>query len=103
MNINVESAIDVGRTALEIIACFLMPYVVWLHSSVTRHAQKIMLLEQKVNESLSTRLGNLEVKTSEIESKINKINETSIHSAVKIDSIEKMTQEIKDVLKNIKR
>lgn len=92
---NMETILDIIKTALQVIACFLMPYVVWLHSSVTKHAQKIMLLEQK--------LGDLEKTTSDIESKLDKINETSIRSATKIDSIEKATQEIKEFLKSIRR
>lgn len=65
----------------KVLGIFFLPVLGWLLVNVLSHSKKITILEQRVNESILSRLENLE---------------KHIHiTDTKIDSIDKTTQENK--------
>jgi len=59
---------------VKIIAVVLIPFTIWLLKTVMNHANKLALLEQKVNDSVSTRLQSLETKMGTFETKLEAVH-----------------------------
>lgn len=59
---------------LKIAAVVLIPFTIWLLKTVMNHANKLSLLEQKVNDSVSTRLQSLESKITTFENKLETVH-----------------------------
>ena len=66
----------------QIIGMVALPVIGWVFHTVVKHGSKLIMLEEKVNDSISRRLDSLENKVDGIEKKIdNKIDklEDSLH------------------------
>ena len=66
----------------QIIGMVALPIIGWVFHTVVKHGSKLIMLEEKVNDSISRRLDSLENKVDGIEKKIdNKIDklEDSLH------------------------
>ena len=66
----------------QIIGMVALPVIGWVFHTVMKHGSKLIMLEEKVNDSISRRLDSLENKVDGIEKKIdNKIDklEDSLH------------------------
>ena len=69
---------------IEVVAMLLIPVIGWVFHTVTKHGRKLIMLEEKVKDSIQRRLSSLETKVDGIEVKIdNKIDklEDSIHES----------------------
>lgn len=65
---------DTINFGLQIAALVLIPFTAWLLKTVMAHGSKLSLLEQKVNDSVSSRLLALESKMNNFETKLESIN-----------------------------
>ena len=66
----------------QIVGMVALPVIGWVFHTVVNHGSKLIMLEEKVNDSISRRLDSLENKVDGIEKKIdNKIDklEDSLH------------------------
>ena len=66
----------------QIVGMVALPVIGWVFHTVVKHGSKLIMLEEKVNDSISRRLDSLENKVDGIEKKIdNKIDklEDSLH------------------------
>jgi len=66
----------------QIIGMVALPFFAWVFHTVIKHGSKLIMLEEKVNDSIARRLDSLENKVDGIEIKIdNKIDklEDSLH------------------------
>jgi len=66
----------------QIVGLVALPVIGWVFHTVIKHGSKLIMLEEKVNDSISRRLDSLENKVDGIEIKIdNKIDklEDSLH------------------------
>jgi len=89
---------------IEIAALLLVPVIGWVFHTVTKHGRKIIMLEEKVRDSIQRRLSSLETKVDGIEIKIdNKIDklEDSLHQS-QIQTYDKIERRFDAVLKAIK-
>jgi|TARA_B100001778_G_scaffold334965_1_gene349777 hypothetical protein len=80
----------------QIIGMLALPAIGWVFHTVTKHGSKLVMLEEKVNDSIQRRLDSLENKVDGIEIKIdNKIDklEDSLHQT-QLDVAEKILQAI---------
>ena len=80
----------------QIIGMVALPVIGWVFHTVVKHGSKLVMLEEKVNDSIQRRLDSLENKVDGIEIKIdNKIDklEDSLH-ATQLDVAEKILQAI---------
>ena len=67
---------------IQIIIMIALPVIGWVFHTVIKHGSKLIMLEEKVNDSITRRLDSLENKVDGIEIKIdNKIDklEDSLH------------------------
>ena len=65
---------DLINFIVQLIAIVLIPITIWLLKTVMTHANKLALLEQKVNDSVSTRLQSLETKMNTFETKLETVH-----------------------------
>ena len=75
---------ELVKGIIETVAILLVPVIGWVFHTVTKHGRKLIMLEEKVKDSVDRRLGSLENKVDGIEKKIdNKIDklEDSIHQS----------------------
>lgn len=92
------------RGIIETAAILLLPVIGWVFHTVTKHGRKIIMLEEKVKDSIDRRLGSLEKKVDGIETKIdNKIDELkdTLHES-QIQTYDKIEGKFDSVLKAIK-
>ena len=55
---------------IEVVAMLLIPVIGWVFHTVTKHGRKLIMLEEKVKDSIQRRLSSLETKVDGIEVKI---------------------------------
>ena len=80
----------------QLVGMIALPIIGWVFHTVIKHGSKLIMLEEKVNDSIQRRLDSLENKVDGIEIKIdNKIDklEDSLH-ATQLDVAEKTLQAI---------
>jgi hypothetical protein len=77
------------KTIFEIIGLLFIPVIAWLLNTVSQHGKKIILLEERVNDSINRRLTGLETKFEAFEDKLDKINVNSVKSASWIEQLDK--------------
>lgn len=65
---------DLINFIFQLVAIVLIPFTIWLLKTVMNHANKLALLEQKVNDSVSTRLQSLETKMNTFETKLETVH-----------------------------
>jgi len=66
---------DLIRNVTEVIGMFFIPAMAWILYTIVNHGKQIIVLEQKVNESLNERMGRIEKRVGGIEEKMDQINE----------------------------
>jgi uncharacterized coiled-coil protein SlyX len=77
------------KTIFEIIGLLFIPVIAWLLNTVSQHGKKIILLEERVNDSINRRLTGLETKFDAFEDKLDEINVSSVKSASWIEQLDK--------------
>ena len=65
---------DLINFIFQLVAIILIPFTIWLLKTVMNHSNKLSLLEQKVNDSVSTRLQSLETKMNTFETKLETVH-----------------------------
>ena len=94
------------RHIAEVLGMIFLPVVGWVLVTLTQHSKKILLLEERVNETISNRLSSIEKGFDELDAKvdknfdvINKINLSVEHLTTifddKYDKIDNILDELK--------
>lgn len=83
------------KTIFEIIGLLFIPIIAWLLNTVSQHGKKIIILEERVNDSINRRLTGLETKFVSFEQKLEEVNINSIKAA---SSIEQLDEKISAVI-----
>ena len=78
------------RDIAEVVGMFLVPVMAWVMYTILSHGKQIIILEEKVNDSLNRRMAGIEEKVVNMESKIEN----------KIDGLEKNVVECKIAINN---
>lgn len=66
---------DLIRNIMEVVGMFFLPVMGWILYAIINHGKQIIVLEQKVNESLDQRMGRIEKRVGGIEDKIDQMSE----------------------------
>lgn len=85
-----NEAWSLTRDIAEVIGMFLVPITAWVMYTILNHGKQIIILEEKVNDSLNRRMEGIEDKVGSMESKIEN----------KIDGLEKNIVECKIAINN---
>ena len=88
------------RNITEVVGMFAIPVFSWVVYTLVQQGKQIIVLEQKVNESINQRLERVEKRVSNVEEKLNEIGdnvvECKIAGAGIISKIDSLTQKIDD-------
>tara|TARA_Y100000385_G_C12486322_1_gene381169 strand:- start:47 stop:343 length:297 start_codon:yes stop_codon:yes gene_type:complete len=91
---------DLIRNITEVVGMFAIPVFSWVVYTLVQQGKQIIVLEQKVNESINQRLERVEKRVSNVEEKLNEIGdnvvECKISSAGIISKIDSLAQKIDD-------
>ena len=85
-----SEAWSLTRDIAEVVGMFLVPVMAWVMYTILSHGKQIIILEEKVNDSLNRRMAGIEEKVVSMESKIEN----------KIDGLEKNVVECKIAINN---
>lgn len=80
-------SLELVKTILEIIGLLCVPIIAWLLNTVNNHSRKIIILEERVNDSLNRRLTGLETKFQSFEEKLENIKINSVRVAQLVESL----------------
>ena len=78
------------RDIAEVVGIFLVPVMAWVMYTILSHGKQIIILEEKVNDSLNRRMASIEDRVVGMETKIEN----------KIDGLEKNVVECKIAINN---
>ena len=85
-----SEAWSLTRDIAEVIGMFLVPVMAWVLYTIVSHGKQIIILEEKVNDSLNRRMASIEDKVVGMETKIEN----------KIDALERNVVECKIAINN---
>ena len=85
-----SEAWSLTRDIAEVIGMFLVPVMAWVMYTILSHGKQIIILEEKVNDSLNRRMASIEDRVVGMETKIEN----------KIDGLEKNVVECKIAINN---
>lgn len=78
---------DIVNLILQASLAIILPFLVWLIKTVMGHNNKLALLEQQMNDSVSTRLSKLENKMDNFDSKLETVHVNIAKNNVILDHL----------------
>jgi len=78
--------IEYIKTVLEFIGLLFIPVIAWVLNTINHHSKKIIVLEERVNDSINRRLTNLETKFETFDKKLDEVNVSTIKVANLVDA-----------------
>ena len=85
---------DLIRNVTEVIGMFFLPVMAWVLYTMVQHGKQIIVLEQKVNESLNQRMGRIEKRVGGIEEKIDQMSDNVTECKVVVNDNKNLHSEI---------
>jgi len=78
----------------EVIGMVAVPFFTWVIYTLVQQGKQIIVLEQKVNDSLNQRLGGLEKRVASVEEKVDEIGESMTECRMLINDTKHMHGQI---------
>tara|TARA_R100001082_G_C4265740_1_gene117515 strand:+ start:268 stop:579 length:312 start_codon:yes stop_codon:yes gene_type:complete len=85
---------DLIRNVAEVVGMFFIPVMAWVLYTIVNHGKQIIVLEQKVNESLNQRMGRIEKRVGGIEDKIEQMSENVTECKMVVNDNKHLQSEI---------
>ena len=85
---------DLIRNITEVVGMFFIPVMGWVLYTMVQHGKQIIVLEQKVNESLNQRMGRIEKRVGGIEDKIDQMSENVTECKMVVNDNKNFNSEI---------
>ena len=85
---------DLIRNITEVIGMFFITVMAWVLYTMIQHGKQIIVLEQKVNESLNQRMGRIEKRVGGIEDKIETMSENVTECKMVVNDNKHLQSEI---------
>lgn len=85
---------DLIRNVTEVIGMFFLPVMAWVLYTMVQHGKQIIVLEQKVNESLNQRMGRIEKRVGGIEEKIDQMSDNVTECKMVVNDNKNLHSEI---------
>ena len=87
---------ELVKNIAQVISIFLMPIAGWVMWSIITHSKQIIVLEQKVNDSLNNRMTSLEDKVGSIQDKIDDVHTSLGECRLSINNLAVNSQRIEE-------
>tara|TARA_Y100000401_G_scaffold116541_1_gene122575 strand:+ start:3303 stop:3620 length:318 start_codon:yes stop_codon:yes gene_type:complete len=85
---------DLIRNITEVIGMFFIPVMAWVLYTMIQHGKQIIVLEQKVNESLNQRMGRIEKRVGGIEDKIDQMSDNVTECKIVVNDNKNLQSDI---------
>ena len=85
---------DLIRNVTEVVGMFFIPVMGWVLYTMVQHGKQIIVLEQKVNESLNQRMGRIEKRVGGIEEKIDQMSDNVTECKMVVNDNKNLHSEI---------
>tara|TARA_R100000149_G_scaffold52955_1_gene22796 strand:- start:631 stop:954 length:324 start_codon:yes stop_codon:yes gene_type:complete len=95
------------RHVAEVLGMVFLPILGWMLFTLNNHSKKIILLEERVNETITSRLSNLEERMDDVNNKVDE-NHTLINDiAMNVNScrlsLDDKDQKLDSILEQVKK
>ncbi len=84
------------RNITEVVGMFAVPVFSWVIYTLIQQGKQLIVLEQRVNESMMTRLGSVESKVETLEEKIDEVNKNINETEILINDNKNLGQQVND-------
>jgi len=82
------------RNITEVVGMFAVPVFSWVIYTLIQQGKQLIVLEQRVNESMMTRLGSVESKVETLEEKIDEVNRNINETKILINNSENTSKNL---------
>lgn len=94
---------SIVKTIAEIVGTIAIPVLTWVIYTLVQQGKAIIVLEQKVNESLNQRLSRVEARIANVEDKMDNIVETVVQCRIVANDTNNINKRINSQLEDLSR
>lgn len=94
---------DIIRNVAEVLGMIFVPMIGWMIMTIMNHSKKIIILEERVNESILKRLDSLEEHFDNIIEKVDNVGQMVRENQIKVDQQGTKFDLILSEIKNLKK
>lgn len=102
-----NDAWDLIRNVTEVIGMIAVPVFGWILHTIIQHSKKLILLEERVNETISSKLETLEERIDKLSAKIGDTHEDINKISLEINNLNNINdmreRKLDSILEEIKR
>jgi signal transduction histidine kinase len=95
------------RHVAEVLGMIFLPILGWMLFTLNNHSKKIILLEERVNETITTRLSNLEERMDDVNKKVDENHALINDIAMNVNSckmvLDDRDQKLDSILEQVKK
>ena len=95
------------RHVAEVLGMVFLPILGWMLFTLNNHSKKIILLEERVNETITSRLSNLEERMDDVNNKVDEnhalINDIAMNVNSCRLSLDDKDQKLDSILEQVKK
>ena len=94
---------DIIRNVAEVLGMIFVPMIGWMLMTLMNHSKKIIILEERVNESILKRLDSLEEHFDNIISKVDDVTQLVRENKMRVEQQDTKFELILSEIKNLKK
>lgn len=94
---------DIIRNVAEVLGMIFVPMIGWMLMTLMNHSKKIIILEERVNESILKRLDSLEEHFDNIISKVDDVTQLVRENKMRVEQQDNKFELILSEIKNLKK
>lgn len=94
---------DIIRNVAEVLGMIFVPMIGWMIMTIMNHSKKIIILEERVNESILKRLDSLEEHFDNIIEKVDNVGQMVRENQIKVEQQGTKFDLILSEIKNLKK
>jgi len=94
---------SIVKSIAEVVGTIAIPVLTWVIYTLVQQGKAIIVLEQKVNESLNQRLSRVETRIANVEEKMDNIVETVVQCRIVANDTNNINKRINNQLEELSR
>jgi len=94
---------SIVKSIAEVVGTIAIPVLTWVIYTLVQQGKAIIVLEQKVNESLNQRLSRVETRIANVEEKMDNIVETVVQCRIVANDTNNINKRINNQLEDLSR
>ena len=92
---------ELVESIMKLVGMFAIPLFSWVAFNLVQQGKQIIILEQKVNDSLNNRMTSLEKTVGEVEEKIDRIDNNIVDFKIHFSEINNHSKRVEDKIETL--